>query len=119
MALNQLTDVQKLSIAPTDSRLRPDIRSLEEGDIGNVCCCRCLASCLPSVVCRCSVYFALNLFHWFSIVLVPVFDVVTSLLYPIALLHALLCGRFICGFTSSPSSPPGYRWSCSVEVDVG
>lgn len=35
MMLNQLTDNIKDTLPPTDSRLRPDIRLLEEGDIGN------------------------------------------------------------------------------------
>ncbi|XP_015913961.1 oxysterol-binding protein-related protein 1 [Parasteatoda tepidariorum] len=33
MALNELTDEMKPKLPPTDSRLRPDIRKLEEGDI--------------------------------------------------------------------------------------
>ncbi len=36
MALNELTDEDKqpgLSLPPTDSRFRPDIRKMEEGDI--------------------------------------------------------------------------------------
>ena len=36
MMLNQLTDNIKDKLPPTDSRLRPDIRLLEEGDIGNL-----------------------------------------------------------------------------------
>lgn len=36
MFLNQLDDDLKGKLAPTDSRLRPDVRLLEEGDIGKV-----------------------------------------------------------------------------------
>jgi hypothetical protein len=38
LALNEWTDEDKRtrpSLAPTDSRLRPDIRKMEEGDIEN------------------------------------------------------------------------------------
>ena len=34
MALNQLDEEMKKSLPPTDSRLRPDVRKLEEGDLG-------------------------------------------------------------------------------------
>ncbi len=34
MMLNELHDSQKSILPPTDARLRPDIRRLEEGDIG-------------------------------------------------------------------------------------
>lgn len=34
MALNQLDEDMKKSLPPTDSRLRPDVRKLEEGDLG-------------------------------------------------------------------------------------
>jgi len=35
MSLNQLTDDFANSLPPTDSRFRPDVRKLEEGDLGN------------------------------------------------------------------------------------
>ena len=34
MALNELTDELKNLVAPTDSRLRPDVRLRELGDLG-------------------------------------------------------------------------------------
>lgn len=35
MALNEITQENASQISPTDSRLRPDIRLLEQGQIGN------------------------------------------------------------------------------------
>ena len=35
MALNEITEENASQIPPTDSRLRPDIRLLEQGQIGN------------------------------------------------------------------------------------
>ena len=35
MALNELQDYMLRALPPTDSRLRPDVRILEEGNIGN------------------------------------------------------------------------------------
>ena len=34
MRVNELSESMKKHIAPTDSRLRPDIRHLENGDVG-------------------------------------------------------------------------------------
>lgn len=34
MALNEVTETMKTYLPSTDSRLRPDIRKLEEGDVG-------------------------------------------------------------------------------------
>ena len=34
MMLNELCDEDKAKLPPTDSRLRPDINRLEEGDLG-------------------------------------------------------------------------------------
>ena len=64
MTLNQLMDGQAAILPPTDSRLRPDIRLLEEGNIGvrmslslSVCLglfslslCLCVSVCLSGVV---------------------------------------------------------------------
>jgi len=35
MILNELDDEMKATLPPTDCRLRPDIRRMEDGDIGN------------------------------------------------------------------------------------
>ena len=34
MMLNELNDQQTSTLPPTDSRLRPDMRKMEHGDIG-------------------------------------------------------------------------------------
>lgn len=39
MFLNQLDEDLKVKLPPTDSRLRPDVRHLEEGDIGKIAVC--------------------------------------------------------------------------------
>ena len=36
MMLNELDDTLRDSLPPTDCRLRPDIRQMEEGDIGTL-----------------------------------------------------------------------------------
>lgn len=39
MSLNELNDDLKAKLPSTDSRLRPDVRKLEEGDIGKTMFC--------------------------------------------------------------------------------
>jgi len=39
MMLNEINEVQRATLPPTDSRLRPDIRAMEDGDIGKEADC--------------------------------------------------------------------------------
>ena len=36
MALNELDEDTRIEIAPTDTRYRPDVRALENGDLGEI-----------------------------------------------------------------------------------
>jgi len=43
LLLNEVDESLKAKIAPTDSRFRPDMRRMEDGDFGMyVCLCLCL-----------------------------------------------------------------------------
>lgn len=52
MQLNELDKSMEGVLPPTDSRLRPDIRAMENGDIGTVsflCCCNDLIASLEAL----------------------------------------------------------------------
>ena len=53
MMLNELQDSQKSILPLTDARLRPDIRKLEEGDIGKYFLCLNFSEIKIPPKCRC------------------------------------------------------------------